>query len=191
MKKIYLIHRWDGNPDSDWYPWLKKELQNKGFEIIIPEMPDTAEPKIDKWVSELKDVIKTVDEDTYFIGHSIGCQTIMRYLEKLPEKNKIAGAIFVAGWFKLANLEGAEVEEIAKPWLETPINLDNLNHKIKKLIVILSDNEPYDFIKENSEIFKEKLNAKIIIEKQKGHFTEDDGVTKLPIVLNKLLEMLK
>ena len=59
------------------------------------------------------------------------------------------------------------------------------------LIYLLSDNEPYNFIKENSETFKQKLNAKIIIEKEKGHFTEDDGVTELPIVLNKLLDMLK
>ena len=191
MKRVYLIHRWDANPNSDWYPWLKKAFKNKDFEIIIPEMPDTSEPKINKWVSKLKNVIKNVDEDTYFIGHSIGCQAIMRYLEQLPENTKIGGVIFVAGWFKLSNLEGEEVEAIAKPWLETPINFSKIKNKLKKLIVILSNNEPYNFVKENSKIFNKKLGAKIIIENEKGHFTEEDGVKQLPIVLNKLLEIAR
>mgnify|MGYP001607242926 CR=1 FL=1 len=189
MKNIYIIHRWDGNPNSDWYPWIKKELENKNFKIIILEMPNTSKPIINAWVNKLKETIKNVDENTYFIGHSIGCQTIMRYLEQLPENTKIGGAIFVAGWFNLANLEGEEVEAIAKSWIETPIKFNKIKNKIKDLIVILSNNEPYNFVKENSKIFNEKLNAKIIIENKKGHFTEEDGVKELPIVLNKLLEM--
>ena len=87
------------------------------------------------------------------------------------------------------NLEGEEVEAIAKSWIETPIKFNKIKNKIKDLIVILSNNEPYNFVKENSKIFNEKLNAKIIIENKKGHFTEEDGVKELPIVLNKLLEM--
>lgn len=38
------------------------------------------------------------DENTYFIGHSIGCQSIDRYLEILPSETKIGGVVYVAGW---------------------------------------------------------------------------------------------
>jgi uncharacterized protein len=189
MKRIYLIHRWDANPASDWYTWLKKQLEEKGFEIIIPKMPNTAEPKINAWISAIEKIIKNQDNDIYFIGHSIGCQAIMRYLEKT--NINIAGTIFVAGWFKLDNLENSEVKSIAKPWMETPINFNKIKKQIKELIVILSDNEPYNFVEENSKKFKQELNAKIIIEKGNGHFTEDDGITELPIVLEKILEVIK
>lgn len=60
-------------------------------------MPDTANPKIKKWVSELEKQVSELDENTYFVGHSIGCQTIMRYLEN-KETRKIGGILFVAPW---------------------------------------------------------------------------------------------
>ena len=152
MKKIiFIIHRWDGNPESDWYLWLKKELEMKGFKVEVPEMPNTAEPKIDAWVSHLSQIVKKIDDDIYFIGHSIGCQTIMRYLQTVNKK--IGGSVFVAGWFNLKNLENEEVKNVAQPWLNTKIDLNKVKININKLTVILSDNDPYDYIEENKNIF--------------------------------------
>ena len=42
-------------------------------------------PRIQKWVSKLAQTVGDADKQTYFVGHSMGCQTIVRYLEKLPE----------------------------------------------------------------------------------------------------------
>ncbi len=185
MKRIIIVHGWDFDPNMNWYPWIKKELEKKGFKIIVPVMPDTSEPKIKEWVSHLKKVVGKLNEYTYFIGHSIGCQTIMRYLEKEEYNGKIPKVIFVAGWFELDNLGGKEVKEIARPWLKTPIDLNKVKRKINKLTVFLSSNEPYNYIKENETIFRDKLDAKVVILKDKGHFTEDDGVTEIPEVLDK------
>lgn len=185
MKRIIIVHGWDFNPNMNWYPWLREELENKGFEVIVPEMPNTSEPKIKEWVSHLKKVVGKLNRDTYFIGHSIGCQTIMRYLEKENYRGKISKIVFVAGWFKLNNLEGEEVKEIARPWMETPIDFNRVREKISKLTVFLSSNEPYNYIKENEMIFRDKLGAKVVILKGKGHFTEDDGVTEIPEVLDE------
>ncbi len=184
--RIFIVHRWDGNPNSDWYPWLKKELEKKGFKVTIPKMPNTSEPEINAWVSHLTKFVKHPDKNTCFIGHSIGCQTIMRYLESLPENTRIGKLIFVAGWFKLANLEGEEVERIAKPWINTQINLSSIKEKTESITVILSDNDPYNEIKYNEAMFKNKLNGDTIILKNKGHFTSEDGVAKLPEILNFL-----
>ncbi len=187
MKRAFIVHRWDGTSKSDWYPWLKKEVEKKGFKVEVPTMPNTSIPKIDDWVNHLKKVVGKLDSETYFIGHSIGCQTIMRYLEKENYNSKIGGIIFVAGWFKLDNLEGEEVEAIANPWMNITIDFNKIKQKIPKLSVFLSTNEPYGFVEENTKIFKEKLNAKVILEKNKGHFTEDDGINELPEVLKEIL----
>lgn len=186
MKRAFIIHGWDYDPNMNWYPWLKKELEKNGFVVSIPEMPNTSEPKIEEWVTYLRNIVGTLDKDCYFIGHSIGCQAIIRYLEKENYKGKINQIVFVAGWFKLDNLENNEVKSIARPWLETPIDFNKLKQKITKLTVFLSSNEPYDCIKENSSLFKGKLNAKVIILKNKGHFTQDDGVTSIPEILNEI-----
>lgn len=187
MKRAFIVHRWDGNPRGDWYPWLKKELENKGFQVIVPAMPNTSEPEMESWVSYLNQIVGKADNQTYFISHSIGCQTIMRYIGNLPENTKIGGAVFVAGWLKLGNLESKEVEEIAKPWLETPINFSKFKKTCNKLTVVLSDNDPYNFVSENSKIFKDIFGAKVIIENRRGHFTEGDVGKSLPVVLKELL----
>ena len=187
--RAFIVHRWDGTPNSDWYPWLKKELEKKGFKVEVPVMPNTSEPEINAWVSHLKKVVGKLDKDTHFIAHSIGCQTVMRYLEKEIDKGnyngKIGNVVFVAGWFNLDNLEGEEVKSIAEPWINTTIDFNKLKQKISKLTVFLSNNDPYVSVEKNAKMFKDKLGAKVNILVNKGHFTEDDGVKKIPEVLRE------
>ena len=121
-KRAFIIHGWDGYPEEGWFPWLKKELENKEFEAIVPQMPDADAPEIGKWVQHLSNVVGTPDGQTFFVGHSIGCQTILRYLETLPSDAAVGGVVFVAGFFTLTNMEDDEVQAIAKPWLTRPID---------------------------------------------------------------------
>lgn len=190
MKRLYIIHGWQGYPEEGWFPWLKKEAESKGFKTEVPAMPNTEEPKIEEWVSYLKRLVGKADKDTYFVGHSIGCQAILRYLESTDKR--VGGIVFVGGWIHLlpASYEEKEDKEIAKPWLETTINWNKI--KNNKFICIFSDNDPYVPVGD-SKIFKEKLEAKIIIEHDMGHFSESDGdkIKKLPIVLESLLELSK
>jgi len=183
MKRIFLLHGWGAKPESEWYTWMKKELEKKGYKVIVPEMPNTEEPDINEWVSHLKKIVGKLDGNTCFIGHSIGCQTIMRYLEGQDYQDKIGKVFFVAGWFKLKNLEDYEID-IAKPWLDKPIDFMKVKKKINELVVFLSTNEPYNYVKENKIIFEEKLGAKVFVLKDKGHFTKEDGVLELDEVLD-------
>jgi len=181
QKKIFIIHRWDGAPSKDWLPWIKEELEKKGFEVIVPEMPNTEEPKIEEWVPFLAKFASKVDENTFFIGHSIGCQTIMRYLETVYPK-KIGRIIFVAPWFNLINLEDEESKAIAKLWLQTPINLEKVKNATDNITVFMSDNDPFVPLSDK-EIFQGKLGAKVMVENNKGHYTQDDGIMKIPNLL--------
>lgn len=189
QKRVYIIHGWDEHPKDCWLPWLKNELGNKRFEVSIPAMPNTEEPKIEEWVSHLLSLAPDPDENTYFVGHSIGCQAILRYLEKLDNK-KIGGVVFVAGWFTLTNLETEEERKIADPWLKTPIDFEKVKNAAGNIIAIFSDNDPFVPLEENKKLFSEKLSAKIIIENNKGHFTGEDGIFELPIVLRELEKLL-
>ena len=66
-KRIFIIHSWDGYPEEGWFPWLKQELTEKGFQVQIPAMPEPAEPKIEAWVSHLAKVVGDVDENTFLL----------------------------------------------------------------------------------------------------------------------------
>jgi len=183
-----MVHGWGGSPEGGWFPWLKKELEQRKFKAIVPKMPDTENPKIEEWVPFLKNVVGDADENTYFVGGSIGCQTILRYLERLPEKIRIGGIIFVAPWFNMfpEPIEEEGGTEIAKPWLETPIDTKKVLTHTDRIAAIFSDDDPFVPLTD-AKIFKEKLKAKIIIEHGKGHF--DDK--KYPIILKAVLGLIK
>ncbi len=183
-----MVHGWDGNPKNAWFPWLKKELEKNGFVVFTPLMPKPEEPKIDKWVNYLKEDVGVPDKDTYFVGHSIGCQTILRYLERV--ETPVGGCVFVAGFFNLPNLETEEEKEIAKPWLSLPIDFEKVKRCTNKIVAIFSDDDP-DVPIEDKELFEKHLNAKTIVEHNKGHFSDDAGITELPSALNTLLDISK
>ena len=185
MKKVYIIHGWGGYSEEGWFPWLKKELEAKGFEATVFEMPESQIPKIETWVKYLEDNIQDPDEETVLVGHSIGCQTILRYLEKLPLGVKVGKLILVAPWFVISNLKEEELP-VAKPWEEIPIDEKNvLSHVISRIVAIFSDNDPF-VSSSNQEIFSKEYEAEIIVQHKKGHFFGNDGVNELPVVLEKI-----
>jgi len=190
-KRVFIIHGWGFKPKHNWYPWLKKELENKDFEVVVPEMPNTEEPEIDAWVQRLEEVIGELDEQTYFVAHSIGCQAVLRYLEKADKK--IGGVVCVGGWFELTGIEdeGEEVAVAARPWLETPIDFERVKNTTDTFIAILSDDDYYVSFEKHKKMFKENLDAEIVVEKKKGHFVKDDGVTELPSALESVLKISK
>ncbi len=190
QKRVFIIHGWDGYPEEGWFPWLKKELEARGFSVIVPQLPRPDEPRINNWVPKLTEVVGKPDEQTYFVGHSMGCQTITRYLERLPEDAVVGGAVFVAGFFKrLTNLEDDDVvRSVADEWLKTPIKLGAVKLHLPKSIAIFSDDDPYVPM-DNREDFANVLRAKIIVENKKGHFSGSTGTTKLPVALESVLEI--
>ncbi|MDO8509150.1 MAG: DUF1749 domain-containing protein [Nanoarchaeota archaeon] len=186
VKRLFIIHGWGGNPNELLHRCLKKNFSKNGFKVIVPHMPNKDEPLIKEWVSCLNKIVGKADENTYFIGHSIGCQAIMRYLETLPEKTKVGGCIFIAGWFNLDNMETKEEEKIAKPWIKNKIDFNKVKDISQEIKVYLSSNEYYGFIEENVQTFKEKLGAKVIIEDNMGHFTNEEGESKIYKFASKL-----
>lgn len=187
MKKAYIIHCWEGYPEYCWYPWVKKELKAKGFEVFVPEMPETAMPKMDLWVSKLQEIVGEPNENVYLIGHSIGCAAIMRYMEKLPEDQKVGGVVMVAGFNE--NVGFNEIQN----FFETPIDLEKVKRQSKNgFIAIHSDNDPYVDLR-YADVFKEKLSAEIIIKHNAKHFSGaiegEDSCLELPDVVESIKKL--
>lgn len=183
MKRVIVVHQWMAGAKGDWRPWLKTELEKLGYKVFVPEMPDIDTPVIGKWVAKLAEVVGTPDKETYFVGHSIGCQTILRYLEAIDAP--VGGAVFVAGWFNLDNLEDDEAVAIAKPWIETPINLEKVKTVLPKSTLIISDNDPFGCLEENKAKFAQ-IMTKGIVMPNAGHLSAKDGFIELPVIIDEL-----
>lgn len=187
MKRAIIVHGWASHPKDGWFPWLKKELETQGYKVDIPKMPVPFVPIIKKWVGHLSKTLGPVDQDTIFIGHSIGCQTILRYLETI--NTPIRGAIFVAGFFKLDGLESVAEEKIAEAWIKTPIDFEKLKRIIPKSIAIFSDNDRFVPLDENRNSFEKNLGSEIIIDHGMKHYSGDQGIFEVPSVLEALKKL--
>ena len=187
MKKVILVHGWGGSPQNDWFPWASEKLNELGFDVIVPAMPDTDTPKIEPWVNKLKEVSGNIDKQTIFIGHSIGCQAVLRFLEALDGDVKVSKVILVAPWMALDEEtiaeEGPESIEISKPWMETPIDFEKVKTHSNKFVAIFSDNDPFVPLNQK-ELFEKALSAQIIVQHDNGHFTQSDDIYELPIILD-------
>jgi uncharacterized protein len=187
--RVIIVHGWGFTPEDNWYPWLKGKLVERGFDVLVPEMSETLVPHISVWVNNLVDAVENSSEDTILIGHSIGCQTIVRYLAET--NRKFSKVILIAGWFQLdkkviddeIGKYGAIVGEVVNEWENTPIDFEKARNNCTDISVLLSINEPYGCVEENRKVFEEKLGAQVTVLENRGHFTADDGVTEIPEVL--------
>lgn len=182
--RVFIIHGWGGSPTKDWIPWVKFQLEVKGYEVSAPTMPDTDNPQIEPWVNKLSETIKEPQKQDVLIGHSIGCQTILRFLEGLPENQKVSKVILVAPWFKLTNLENDEAWKIVDPWIKSQIEFSKVKSKSDSFTAIFSNNDQWVPLKENKELFERRLNPRIIVLNNKGHFSEEEGVKELSEVID-------
>ena len=187
MKNIYIVHCWDGTKEDGWYPWVDESLTNDGNVVYRFNMPNTNNPKIEEWVSFLGKQVKELNQNTFFIGHSIGCQTILRYLESI-DIVKIGGIILVAPWLELLPEAVSDEESFntAKPWLTTPIDFEKVKKFTNNITCIFSDNDYFVPINQK-EKFEKLLGAKTIVVHNKGHISGEDGVSELP----EIIELLK
>ena len=182
MKRAIIVHGWNGVPNNSWKPWLRKELEKKGFQVIAPQMPGGLHPKLNEWIKTISKNIEAPDQETYFIGHSLGCISIVRYLTTLPKNSVVGGCVLIAGFSG-----GLGIPEISE-FYSQPSQVERAGDYCKNFVIIHSDDDEVVPMKRALE-FKEQLKAKLILEHNKGHLSESDGVKELPSALNAIKEM--
>ena len=180
-KRAFLIHGWEGSPKKQWFPWLQEQLEKSGFKVFVPAMPNTMHPKMSEWLQTLAKSIGKPDEECYFVGHSLGCVTILRYLETLKLKQKIGGVVFIAGFS-----DDLGFKEL-RNFFTKPIEWEKIIRHCKKFVAIHGDKDKWVPLK-HAQIFAEKLNADVVIKPGSGHFG-DLGMKVFPEALEFTLKM--
>ncbi len=176
MNRAIIIHGWEGTPEGHWKPWLKNEIEKKGWKTEIPQMPETMHPKFDQWLSHLTNIIGKPDKNLFLIGHSLGGTIILRYLETIDKK--IGGAVLVA-----AAIESPQPE--VQSFFKTSFDWPKIKANCQKFVAINSDNDYFIPI-EQGKTLEKNLDAELIIMKNMGHFSSKENLKELPIILEVL-----
>ncbi len=182
MPRAFLIHGYTGTPEHGWLPWLTQELETRGYDVFVPSMPETDHPRVRPWVGTLHEVVGEPCPDDVFVGHSLGCITIIRYLLSLSPGQHVGHCIFVAGFYEEL---GPEYEEL-RTFLDDPIDWSRVREACPSFTVIHSDDDDAVpvYCGRNLAV---ALGVPLELHSGYGHFSGSDGVTELPLLL-KLLD---
>lgn len=183
MARVFIVHCWGGKPQQKWYPWLASSLKARGHQVFVPAMPETDTPKIGPWLKKMKATVGAVRPSDVFVGHSIGCQTIMRFL--LSQPKKCAAALLVAGFAMPMNFSAEEAATVLE-WLYPTFDPALVKSKSRAWRAIFSSNDPWVDGNINGQIFEKTLGAKVNIYPNRGHFSDEKKDRELPEALTIL-----
>lgn len=194
--RVVIVPRWAGGATDDWYPWIREQLRlDPGGElrVEIVELPNPDAPVIDQCVAELTSKLGAELEDlrsTILVGHSVGCQALLRYLAELTPSPASASSssagvevgperlLCVAGWWTID-----EPWPSIRPWIDTSLDLPRLRaNTAGGVTVLLSDDDPFtrDW-RENKATWEQRLDADVRVASGGRHFNgaQEPGVLAL------------
>lgn len=196
MRRAFIVHGYQGYPGEAWQPWLKAELEKRGYRAEVPAMPHPDRPAIAEWIGFLSRLIGEPDRDTVLVGHSLGVQAVLRYLEIQARAGKSVGrTVLIAGMYPSGMTPEAADERtggdpVLRPWLVSGVDPRLVGRAAGTCTVILSDNDPIIPLEKARASFEARLKATILVEHGKGHFNEDDHLTELPSALEAVIGRL-
>jgi hypothetical protein len=184
---IFIIHGTEGYPEENWFPWLKNELEQLGYKVFVPQFPSPPiiPAKITEWFEVLKDYDQYINNDTIFIGHSLGGIFTLRLLEKF--KNPIKAAFFVGTPIGIRPILNYDRDSSFSGF---DFDWESIRKNAEHFVVFQSDDDPYVSLG-NGEQLAKNLNTQLDFVPNAGHFNKRAGYLKFEKLRDKVLEVLK
>lgn len=184
-KKIIIIHGYTSSPEKNWFPWLKSQLELLGASVIVPKMPNSQDPDPECWLQHLNGYQIDIDKNTFFIGHSLGCVTLLRFLATQDiNPCKIGGYILVSGFTN-------EQETLPELKSHTDVTLDyNYLKSISDIRISIISLDDKIVSPDSSRKLANLLDTDILTFENAGHFLDREGYYEFPDILKLVKENL-
>lgn len=184
INKVGIIHGYTSHHDAEWFPWMKKQLENEKISVTIPEMPDSDYPELNSWLAELDRTLPDLDENTVLIGHSLGCITVLRHL--VNKDKQIRGLVLVSGFID-KNPMRVQSKELSK-FLTENLAVDKIKNLAGKIVAMTAMDD--DIVPTTATAkMAENLGAQLIQLSEGKHFIARDGYRTFPVLLNIVNKM--
>ena len=182
IDRVLVVPRWSGTAASDFYPWLERELARRAPGVrleVAPLLPAPDRPEIEACLEALADLAPA---RTLLLGHSVGCQVLLRRLARLPDGVRAPALLCTAGWWTVDR-----PWDTLRPWIETPFEHARAAARCERIEVLLSDDDPFTHdTAETGRVFAERLGARIQIAPGRRHFNAPEE----PAVLEAVLRLI-
>lgn len=181
---IVILHGTYGNPETNWFPWLKEELKLLNQNVIVPQFSTPKNQTIKNWINILDKNVKKYDDSLILIGHSSSPLVICAKLQQL--KKPIKASFFIAPF--LGKIGNDIYDKANNDFVNFPFDWKKIR-KMSKFFIYRSNNDPY-VPEKFGKIIADNLKIKETIISNGKHLNEESGFDKFPKLLEDILKIL-
>jgi predicted alpha/beta hydrolase family esterase len=184
MRTVFIFHGTGGSPEGNWFPWLKKELEKKGLRVIVPRFPTPEGQSLEAWLTIFRQYSEYIDEETIFVGHSLGGMFLLKVLEQL--KHPVSAAFFVSASVGVRPIKYYDSDYTFAHFL---FDWPAIVTKAKTFTAYHSDYDPYVSLG-NGEKLAKQLGITLTFIPSAGHINAESGWTTFDVLLQDIEKVL-
>ena len=192
-----IIHGTMGCPDENWFLWAQTEIAKilgcEKYEVLTPHFPYVPGSGPNKGYDLWKNILLSyknaglINQETIFIGHSLGPVFIYRFLQET--KTYVKAVVSVSGknnnWLNLKAFDNFNFD-FYYDWKK----LAEASVFSKYRYAIYSTNDPYISLL-NCKKFAKATGSEEIVLENAGHINAKAGYTKFPLLLDVIKKIQK
>lgn len=183
VTQVFLIHGYHSSPHKKWFQWLNLQGIMKNIKFKAIELPDPDNPDPEKWRETIALEVGVVTKQIGIVGHSLGCQAALQYLDSLSDDQwKLGRMVLVSGF----NEPFGDDPAIAN-FVGDGVDLTSIKGHVGGITVIRSDDDP-EVPAELTDKLAIGLGVPPTVVPGAKHFRDSDGVGQVPEVLEGLVK---
>jgi predicted alpha/beta hydrolase family esterase len=184
--KFVIFHDAFGDPEENWFPQLKKDLESAGQSVIVPKFPiddwnevinagptvPNKNQNLQNWLQTFEPITKTFlpTDELCFIGHSLGPVFILHAVTAF--NLHLNSAIFVSPFMSSLHSEKYwQFDHVNNSFYKTDFDFKKLKMQIPFSYVLYSDTDPYVGEKYSS-VFAQAMGSSIMPVMKAGHISD-------------------
>jgi uncharacterized protein len=168
MKTALILHGTLGSPHTNWFRWLKAQLEQQDLEVWLPALPHADQPSLHEWADYVREHCPfEINDETLIVGHSSGAilSLILAQQNPLP-----VGAVVAVSVFHDNSLEWEPNNQLFDVEFDWPA----IRANVGELWFIHSDTDPYIPL-DQARYVADHCQAELIMIPDQGHFNLEHG----------------
>lgn len=161
LPKVIILHGNGGvRIDQHWFPYLRREMELLGVEVVAQNLPDSWLGRERFWLPFVRDTLQA-DTNSIIVGHSSGAAAAMRY----AETNSIYGSVLISAYH--TDL-GIPTERISG-YFKRPWDFEAIRQNQNWVVQFAATDDPYIPIAQARHI-RNQLKSEYYEFEDRGHF---------------------
>jgi len=185
MKRAIILHGLQSTSNSNWFQWLKTQLEAEDYKVWVPDLPGADHPEAGKWVAYLLRSSWDFNQ-SLVIGHSAGAVTALYLAQSLPPTIRLRGVVAVSAFLPVS--PDHELYSDLQDLHSMPFDFEKMKAGCDNFLFVHSDNDRYCPLEGAIDLAKQ-TGGQVSLLREGGHFSASEN--PVFVAFPRLLQMMK